>query len=210
MWRSLLPDTCATAVAAEPAAARLSRAEEARLSTASACRQAEFRAGRAAAAAALRALGMPRPGTIGVGREGQPLWPAGFVGSITHTPGHCAATVARSDHFRGLGIDVEACEPLDEALRPIVLDERERAMLGEVPGGSSPLCKLLFCAKEAVFKCLYPSIGQFLDFDDVSVSLDTATGRFSASIRARTGPRQIGGRFAADLEYVYVSAIWPA
>jgi 4'-phosphopantetheinyl transferase EntD len=72
-------------------------------------RLAEFVSGRACARRALVALGVPDAlrRAIPVGAHGQPVWPAGVVGSITHCPGRCAAVAAPSDRYRSIGIDNE-------------------------------------------------------------------------------------------------------
>jgi len=72
-------------------------------------RQREFAAGRACARRAMRELGVPG-GPVLRGLRRAPLFPDGVVGSITHTNGFCAAAVARSASFAGVGLDAERDE----------------------------------------------------------------------------------------------------
>jgi len=69
-------------------------------------RRRDFTLGRACAHAALAELDLDK-GPIARAGNGAPVWPAGLVGSITHTPGYAAALVARAADFAGLGVDAE-------------------------------------------------------------------------------------------------------
>jgi 4'-phosphopantetheinyl transferase EntD len=42
--------------------------------------------------------------------------------------------------------------------------------------------RLLFCAKEAVFKAWFPLAGSWLDFADASIEFDPATATFAARL----------------------------
>src|SRR5690348_12722868 len=57
-------------------------------------RQDEFRTGRYCARKALHRLGIPAI-SIPAGSNREPIWPYGYIGSITHCNGFCAAAVAR-------------------------------------------------------------------------------------------------------------------
>jgi enterobactin synthetase component D len=129
-------------------------------------RRAEFIAGRLCARAALTALGavstdVPRAA------DGSPEWPAGFVGSISHSSGLAFAATAHASDAQGLGLDVERIVAPDLArqLATIVATPAERARL-DLAG---PAFSIVFSAKEAVYKCLYPLVREFLDFSDVEL-----------------------------------------
>src|SRR5690606_8339287 len=70
-------------------------------------RRRQFEAGRSAAREALASFGV-RAQPILRGAVGEPLWPDGFVGSITHTRSVAAAAVASRDDFQGIGIDIDS------------------------------------------------------------------------------------------------------
>ncbi len=94
------------------------------------------------------------------------MWPEGIVGSISHDPCIAVAAAARERDFAALGIDVEPSEPLPPDLLDLIATPRERAEVAE----NSLEARLLFAAKEAVYKAVYPLDRTFLDFQDVEVN----------------------------------------
>ena len=64
----------------------------------------EFTTVRACARLALERLDLRRPVQV-PGPRGEPTWPTGIVGAMTHCQGYRAATVARASDFHSLGID---------------------------------------------------------------------------------------------------------
>lgn len=163
-------------------------------------RQAEFRAGRTYARAALRTMGQsgqPMPPTA----DRYPQWPDGFIGSISHSDTICAAIVAQRLDYWGLGLDIEPTTRLDSDLYHLIGRPEERSLLSEpveYPSGTVDRGKLVFAAKEAVFKAYYPGAGYFLDFQDASISFGE-TGTFTAVLvenvpSAATG-RTLHGRW---------------
>lgn len=146
-------------------------------------RRREFAAGRDCAHEALRQLGCPLTPLISSAR-GEPQWPPGVVGSITHTEGYCACAVARKGDIVALGIDAEPHVPLPQGV-PIA----SIACANELPGlqrmhRESPevhVDRLLFSAKESVFKAWYPLTKRELDFAKARVTF-RAGGKFEASL----------------------------
>ena len=137
-------------------------------------RQREFLAGRWCAEEALQRLGAGST-HVAMAEDRAPIWPDGVVGSITHTGNFAAAAVAWAADIAGVGIDSEEII-VPAAARDIadicMVDE---AMLFEPAHGRSfcEFCTLVFSAKEAVFKCLFPLTRKFLEFSDVRItSLD--------------------------------------
>ena len=174
------------AVAAEsfgpPGDRQLFPAEAAAVATADPVRRSEFAAGRAVARAALARLHVPA-GPVLPGRAGEPRWPDGVVGSITHCAGYRACAVALARDMTAIGIDAEPCLALGDRLLEAVAGDAERGWLIElsaaVPG--IPWDRLLFCAKEAVYKAWYPHTGGRLDLRSVTVQISTA-GTFTAAL----------------------------
>jgi 4'-phosphopantetheinyl transferase EntD len=103
--------------------------------------------------------------------SGAPIWPAGVIGSLAHDSRVAVAAVGRQRDVRALGIDVEPAESLPADLLKLVATPRERSTLGNDPYAG----RLLFVAKEAVYKALHPLDHTFLDHQDVEV--DFATGK---------------------------------
>ncbi|MGB9339661.1 MAG: 4'-phosphopantetheinyl transferase superfamily protein, partial [Polyangiales bacterium] len=141
----------------------LLKAEEELVQGAARTRVEQFTAGRVCSRIALGRLGVAATTPIPRGEDRAPIWPAGFIGSISHTDSWCAAAVARSESVRSIGIDLESSAPLKEALWRRVCTASERDWLHELsaPGLTG---KIVFSAKEAVYKCQYPISGQFLGF----------------------------------------------
>ena len=158
-------------------------AEEAVLTQAVDRRRLEFATGRACARAALAQLGLP-PVAIVPGPKRAPQWPPGVTGSITHCHGYRAAAVARVEDVVSLGLDAEPDGPLPDGVGDVITLEEERGELArlaaEHPGVHWD--RLLFCAKEAVYKAWFPLTGRWLDFKEASITFDPATTSFSARL----------------------------
>jgi len=100
-------------------------------------------------------------------KSGAPIWPNGVVGSMSHDSSVAVAAVALRRDFSALGIDVEPAEALPPDLLDLVATAQEKAKIDEDPYHG----RLLFAAKEAVYKAVYPLDQMFLDHHDVQVSL---------------------------------------
>lgn len=180
-------------------------------------RRQEFTAGRSCARLALTRLGGPAA-SIPRDVDRAPQWPDGFVGSITHCHGFCAAAVARDQLVRGLGIDAEVVTPMDAEMARFVWSEGEEEDLPRL--ASEPVCgwaKLLFSIKESLFKCLYqPLNASLMDFRDIRVSLgpqNPTRGEFAlawvALPEGRSSPPGLRGFWFVDEQRVYSGAILP-
>lgn len=159
-------------------------------------RRDEFRAVRRCARRALARLGHA-PAPLLPGSAGAPTWPAGVVGSMTHCAGYRAAAVADRSQLSTIGIDAESDEPLpDGVLRLVARPDEIPHLSGVASAGPFHADRLLFSAKESVYKAWYPLTQRWLDFDDVSVTIDRDGGRFDAVVLApNAGPfrRYAGG-----------------
>jgi enterobactin synthetase component D / holo-[acyl-carrier protein] synthase len=177
----------------------------------------EFTAGRNAARAALARFGVPGQPILR-GPRGRPLWPAGFVGSITHCTDFCCAVAARSSRIRSLGLDAEEIARLEGSLACLVCRPEELAHFEDLPVlPTTNWEKLAFSAKEAFYKCHYPLTGEVLDFQDVSVrfSLDAnrTEGLFQiARAKSATASAQppVVGTWFIDAARIYAGALQPA
>jgi 4'-phosphopantetheinyl transferase EntD len=79
-----------------------------------------------------------------------------------------------------LGIDAEVNDPLPPGVLEDVLHGRERELRGHRDPVDLP--RLVFSAKEAVYKAWFPLAGRWLGFEDVEVSIDLAGGGFRARL----------------------------
>lgn len=129
-------------------------------------RRREFALGRTAAREALRLLGAGRPPIL-VGRNREPLWPEGVVGSITHAAGFAIAAVTWRELCGGLGLDLEVVRSFPELGREIMTGA-ETEWLEALPLSSRERAAFeLFSAKEAVYKAFFPRVGRFFGFEAV-------------------------------------------
>lgn len=161
--------------------------EAAAVASSVAKRRSEFATVRWCARAALGQLGIA-PAPLVPGERGAPSWPADVVGSMTHCSGLRAAAVALASEVVTLGIDAEPNEALPDGVLSLVALPGEADALPR--GGAVSWDRLLFCAKEAVYKAWFPLAGTFLGFEDACVSI-TMEGTFDARLRV-TGPRVEG------------------
>ena len=85
--------------------------------------------------------------------DGAPLWPAGVLGSITHTDGYACAVVGPSSRFAAMGVDAERIGGVGDDLLPRLFDDEEQARLMAMDVDKRRVAATLgFSAKEACFK----------------------------------------------------------
>ncbi len=179
-------------------------------------RRMEFLAGRFCAMEALRHLDPERPAPrIGRDERGAPIWPSGIVGSITHTDGYVSAAVGRAEHAISLGIDSERVVSLERARNvslhvcwPSELMQGRHAGLDRLESVT-----LVFSAKEAIFKCLFPLTGTMFYYHDVRMEFIDGSRRvfrarlvktLSSEFRAGT---MLEGRFTIEDSLVH-TGVW--
>jgi enterobactin synthetase component D len=126
-------------------------------------------AGRECAALALRRAGSPAC-AVGTCR-GAPLWPLGFVGSISHSDDLVAAAVSPSPLRMGIGIDLERDVRDDTSLdiAQYCLGPQERLLLGRTPMTHAQAHTCAFSLKESLFKCLNPLTDTFFDYLEAEI-----------------------------------------
>jgi phosphopantetheine--protein transferase-like protein len=131
---------------------------------------------RACACELLRARGVNSP-HIGRHANGAPIWPDGWVGSLTHSTGRGAVAVARADSIHAVGIDLEYPRRMKRALWAHVLTPTEINALADLPEDvANKRVTASFCAKEAIYKALSPLGGRVPGFHDVELVWDKGGG----------------------------------
>jgi 4'-phosphopantetheinyl transferase EntD len=145
-------------------------AEQTAIANAVASRRREFATGRLCARRLLEGLGLQAK-PVPAASDRSPLWPAGAIGSIAHTATLCVVAVARSGGpLLSIGVDAEPDAPLEADLWATLCSPRELTRLLALPGEErGPTARLLFSAKECVYKCLHPVLRLPLEFHDVEV-----------------------------------------
>ncbi|RFD25397.1 4'-phosphopantetheinyl transferase [Mycobacterium uberis] len=149
-------------------------------------RRNEFITARYCARIALGRLGVHQVPIL-KGDKGEPCWPDGVVGSITHCAGYRGAVVGRSAVVRSVGIDAEPHDVLPNGvLDAISLPEERSEMRRKLPLGLH-WDRILFCAKEATYKAWFPLTKRWLGFEDAHITFDVdslgSLGSFVSRIR---------------------------
>lgn len=181
-------------------------------------RQAEYFFGRLAAREALRAIGATTL-DVHTGHHRQPVWPAGLIGSITHSQDHAAALVLERGPLTATGIDVEGVsDGLSlESLVKTAIDADELAFLRRFEPELDPatLVTLAFSAKESFFKAAYEDVGRYFDFTAVKLtSLDIARGRLTLEVRELLSAALVPGVVRGlsfgflDTGILYTACLW--
>ncbi|MGZ2356543.1 4'-phosphopantetheinyl transferase superfamily protein [Streptomyces sp. 372A] len=185
MIEELLSPRCETAESyGDTPVGELFPEEAAVIANAVAVRRHEFTTVRACAREALGRFGIA-PAPLLPGPHGEPKWPAGFVGSMTHCAGYRAAAVARTSDIVTIGVDAEPNQPLpNEGVAGHVLRPEERRQLASLKAHSPQVSwdRLFFSAKESVYKAWFPLTRLWLDFQEATVTIHPGAGTFSARL----------------------------
>jgi 4'-phosphopantetheinyl transferase EntD len=157
-------------------------------------RQREFATVRLCARRAMSRLGLP-PMALVPGQRGAPRWPDGVVGSMTHCDSYRAAAVARAHDLVSIGIDAEPNRPLPDGVLDVISLRQERKWVSSLLKREPEVRwdRLVFSAKESVFKAWYPLTHRALEFDQALIEVAQDSDRFSARLLV-PGPTVAGTR----------------
>ena len=146
-------------------------------------RRREFAAVRSCARACLGRLGYAAAPIL-PDFGGAPTWPAGVQGSMTHCTGYAAAAVGPVPRISAIGIDAEPDAPLPEGVLDLVATPAEQARLALIqPEPDSPNWdRLLFSAKEAVYKAWFPVVGEWIDPQESEIHFHPLDQTFTAML----------------------------
>ena len=179
-WRAQLPEALRLDIA--PVADHLSDlpvAEQALVVAAVRSRREEFSSARHLAHRMLSREGVAlQPILCGLDRS--PLWPKGWLGSLTHGRKWCAAALAPiGKAMDGVGIDLEEVRPIREDLFGEILTPSERKRWTEQSSPNSLADRVLACfsIKEAVYKAMHPVGNHGLGFQAMEVLRFDPTGK---------------------------------
>ena len=103
---------------------------------------------------------------------------------MTHCEGYRAAAVAARDDYVTIGIDADPHAPLPPGVLEHVTRAAEREQLRALAEAEPHTAwdRVLFSAKESIYKSWYPLQRRWLGFEDVRVDL-TPTSATTASPR---------------------------
>jgi len=130
-------------------------------------------AARIVARCLLAEIGFDASAPLGNRASGAAIWPEGAIGSLAHDELYACAVVGRRGPVIGVGVDIEPPEPLPADLDDFVLHGDERRHAG------APASRLVFAAKEAVYKAIHPLDATPLEYADIAVDLEAATAELA-------------------------------
>ncbi|WP_196583008.1 4'-phosphopantetheinyl transferase family protein [Aliivibrio fischeri] len=147
-------------------------------------RKAEYVAGRYLAKQALNYLDA-RYDIVKTGKNREPIWPQGFVGSISHTGTTVICAVSSVNDHQRIGLDIERIMAKKTVLElhDIVLVSQEYPLVRRDYQLDVATFTAIFSAKESLYKALYPEVKRYFDFLDAMVTqMDLQQGRFSIQL----------------------------
>jgi 4'-phosphopantetheinyl transferase EntD len=122
------------------------------------------------------------------------------VGSMTHCDGYRGAALARSAALASVGVDAESHLPLPARVTAAIATSEELESLGALREAEPAIAweRILFSAKESIYKALFPLTGQSLGFHDCTITL-CVDGNFAARVqtdlRWQQGDQGLSGRW---------------
>ena len=133
-------------------------------------RQKEFFTARWCARKCLNILGFDGHQPILIGKNGEPLWPEGVTGSISHSKGIFCASAALSSNYLSLGIDIEPIRnKISDDAFDLIVNDNETDWLSRIHDNIDFFRLLVFSAKESLYKLLFPLIQKKYYFNTVSI-----------------------------------------
>lgn len=132
-------------------------------------RRAEYLVSRYGLQQALATFGVERF-LLGNATDRAPLWPAGIVGSLSHSHQQVCALVTHDQEML-LGVDCEQIMSISAAneIQNMVINQQERELLAQIPIAFNVALTVVFSLKESLYKALYPRLKQWMDFSAVEV-----------------------------------------
>src|SRR5271163_305248 len=218
LMSAVLPDggnlACAELYSDPPGLAPMPE-EEPLIARSVAKRRNEFITVRYCARIALGELGFPRVPIL-KGDKGEPCWPDGVVGSLTHCAGYRGAVVGRDGVVRSVGVDAEPHDVLPDGVLDAISLAAERTEIASLPAGVH-WDRILFCAKEATYKAWFPLTKRWLGFEDAHITFDVdesgSGGTFESMILIDGAPlsgpplTSLAGRWSVEQELVLTAIV---
>jgi len=157
-------------------------------------RRREFIMGRVACRNALMRAGCSDPPPVLRGAMGEPLWPHGYVGAISHTSSVAVSAVCPAIFASGIGLDVEdMSEPVELPVFELVCTDSELRWIHASPDECQLRFRMIFSAKEAAYKAFFSLVGTYIDFKDAELRRDDNSEIFHGTILKYLSPRVHAG-----------------
>ena len=117
------------------------------------------------------------------GPGGEPQWPAGICGALTHKQGQVMFSYVPAAGHLGYGIDLELTAKMKIEFREKVCSEQEWQNIRGSADAPVALLTAVFSFKECIYKALYPLEQKFFSFLDAEITnVDWAKGQISARL----------------------------
>lgn len=129
-------------------------------------RQAEFIAGRYMAKICLKQMNS-KEHNLEIGRHREPIWPVGFLGTISHANNKAVALVSTSTSYNYVGIDIENFlnPTIASKLAGSIHSQDEKALFCKYGFSDHIATSIIFSAKESLFKATFPYIRKYFGFE---------------------------------------------
>jgi 4'-phosphopantetheinyl transferase EntD len=144
--------------------------------TASDKRVQQFHLGRYAAREALKLSGLKEVPPLLRDSTGLPIWPEGFIGSISHTGTTACASVCAKGSYQSIGVDIERLRfPKHERLPERIFTKENVELIHSDPDKAQDRFTAFFSSCESIFKSISPltlTPPQFQDVHFVETDID--------------------------------------
>lgn len=129
----------------------------------------DFSTGRHCARKILNKLGDVNSEIL-IGSKKEPLWPKGFVGSISHSKSFVGAVVSKSSQLVSIGLDIEKIGRVKKNMWRNLFTPIEQEFLNTLSEEDELFyTTLYFSMKESFYKLQYPITKEYLWFTDVEL-----------------------------------------
>lgn len=166
------------------------------LSNAVAKRKGEFLAGRYLANKIIELMGLP-DAKVAIDKHKAPIWPAGIMGSISHSKSKALCVITKYHNDRFLGIDIEHwLSPSDAQCLAsnIVVNDHEYKMMQPFVTFEQAIT-LIFSAKESLYKAIFKAFEHYVDFDAAKVtSFDFSARQLTLTLCQALSESMFNGR----------------
>ncbi len=144
-------------------------------------RKAEFIMGRAVSHLALKKFKLESIPILRNINTREPCWPKSVFGSITHSGNLAAAAVGLNSKIAGIGIDLEKLSRKInfEISRHICVDNELKWLKTLDPEQAKLNLRIIFSAKESIFKCFFPISRKHLNFKDAYININEKKSEFT-------------------------------
>jgi 4'-phosphopantetheinyl transferase EntD len=117
------------------------------------------------------------------GDSGEPIFPRGYSGSISHSAGLGVAVVSSVSLYSGLGVDIENIKKKRQVgiFRKIATN-KEQAWIFQDNADIVKRGVLIFSIKESIYKAMFQAFKVKLKYMDAEVSADMKSGEASIEI----------------------------